>query len=400
MMKKKMRVIVALMATIVLLSTTVQTALASTYNADPALSTVTYDGAVYMDIEPGYVLEDYAYKDWSGNWVPVNSGMPNSSGECWPRQHNETIQNVRIVKYYRGNGGEPAFQVEGLSGSYFLDSISFLPTPVVKYYNVSPAQGTQNLTYNVGQGNVEVELLNDSGNVVQTKTADASGNVTFTVTGYYYNPEAAIRFAEQHWNDGEIVNQNDCATFVSNCLTNGGFACAACYASGAPSHGSYADLWDYLSIHGWTEKRNVVWSDVKPGDVVFPNSDRGHAMIVAEVTSAGVHLYAHSTSAKNIQGQSDNCWTTMIFPYVYHFPGYTWRIKQAEKGSLEVLKVDADNTNAKLNGAVFELYDSSNTLVGTKTTGTDGKAVFTDLTPGNYTIKEKSAPSGYLLNNP
>ncbi len=68
------------------------------------------------------------------------------------------------------------------------------------------------------------------------------------------------------------------------------------------------------------------------------------------------------------------------------------------KGSLEISKVDADNKNTLLDGAVFELYNSSNTKVGTGTT-VNGKVVFDDLKYGSYILKEITAPNGYLLNS-
>ncbi|WP_042169960.1 SpaA isopeptide-forming pilin-related protein [Paenibacillus gorillae] len=65
------------------------------------------------------------------------------------------------------------------------------------------------------------------------------------------------------------------------------------------------------------------------------------------------------------------------------------------KGSLEVTKVDGDNTNTKLSGAVFELYNSSNVKVDQQTTDANGKATFSDLVYGTYTLKETAAPAGY-----
>lgn len=53
---------------------------------------------------------------------------------------------------------------------------------------------------------------------------------------------------------------------------------------------------------------------------------------------------------------------------------------------------DYSRANAK-----FGVYDSGNTLVDTITTGTDGKGTSKDLPLGTYTIKETSAPFGYVL---
>lgn len=69
-----------------------------------------------------------------------------------------------------------------------------------------------------------------------------------------------------------------------------------------------------------------------------------------------------------------------------------------KRGVITILKTATDD-GAKLRGAVFEVRDSSGTLVDTVTTGTDGKAATKVLPLGTYKITEKTAPTGYRLNN-
>lgn len=69
----------------------------------------------------------------------------------------------------------------------------------------------------------------------------------------------------------------------------------------------------------------------------------------------------------------------------------------APMGGITVTKKDAA-TGAKLPGAVFEL--SGNGESRTQTTGADGMARFENLQPGVYTVREISAPAGYLLASP
>ena len=69
----------------------------------------------------------------------------------------------------------------------------------------------------------------------------------------------------------------------------------------------------------------------------------------------------------------------------------------APMGGITVTKTDAA-TGAKLPGAVFEL--SGNGESRTQTTGADGMARFENLQPGVYTVREISAPEGYLLASP
>ncbi len=68
---------------------------------------------------------------------------------------------------------------------------------------------------------------------------------------------------------------------------------------------------------------------------------------------------------------------------------------------LQITKVDAASATTLL-GAVFGLYKDAQCtdLVGTKTTGTDGKAAFTGLEPGRtYYYREEIAPTGYVLDS-
>lgn len=64
-------------------------------------------------------------------------------------------------------------------------------------------------------------------------------------------------------------------------------------------------------------------------------------------------------------------------------------------GEIKVTKKSSDGILLK--GAVFELLSSSGSVLATKTTGSDGVVLFADLTPGTYTVREKSAPEGYAL---
>ena len=65
-------------------------------------------------------------------------------------------------------------------------------------------------------------------------------------------------------------------------------------------------------------------------------------------------------------------------------------------GSLTVTKANAQ-TGAMLPGAVFELVNSAGSVIGTQTTSDGGSVTFSGLTPGAYTVREKTAPQGYQL---
>ncbi len=75
-------------------------------------------------------------------------------------------------------------------------------------------------------------------------------------------------------------------------------------------------------------------------------------------------------------------------------------ITDTPRGNLQIIKADS-LTNAPLTGAAFSLYTgmegtTPTGLIASATTGTDGKALFTDLAPGSYWLVEDTAPEGYL----
>jgi len=69
-----------------------------------------------------------------------------------------------------------------------------------------------------------------------------------------------------------------------------------------------------------------------------------------------------------------------------------------DKGSLTINKTDAD-TGKALAGVTYRLFDSAGNKIADTTTGTGGKAVFSDLPLGSYTYQEISAPDGYVVDN-
>ena len=66
------------------------------------------------------------------------------------------------------------------------------------------------------------------------------------------------------------------------------------------------------------------------------------------------------------------------------------------KGSIEILKVDAD-TKQPLAGVVFRLFDANGNKIADGTTDTGGKVTFSNLRLGKYFYQEISAVDGYVL---
>lgn len=65
-------------------------------------------------------------------------------------------------------------------------------------------------------------------------------------------------------------------------------------------------------------------------------------------------------------------------------------------GAISVYKVDADDNSKYLQGAMFSLYKSDGTKVGTYTTNETGYFGVSYLAYGNYYLIEDKAPDGYI----
>ena len=66
------------------------------------------------------------------------------------------------------------------------------------------------------------------------------------------------------------------------------------------------------------------------------------------------------------------------------------------KGSIEILKVDAD-TRQPLAGVVYRLFDANGNKIADGTTDATGKVTFSRLRLGKYFYQEISTPSGYVV---
>lgn len=69
-----------------------------------------------------------------------------------------------------------------------------------------------------------------------------------------------------------------------------------------------------------------------------------------------------------------------------------------QHGIIQIIKIDAQ-TKVQLPGAVFTLYNESGQAVQTVTTNRNGFATFSTVSPGIYSIRETTAPSGYQLSD-
>lgn len=71
---------------------------------------------------------------------------------------------------------------------------------------------------------------------------------------------------------------------------------------------------------------------------------------------------------------------------------------EKKKGQIEVIKVDAENNEVKLEGVIFEILDKDGNVVDTITTDKEGKAITKRIAIDNeYTVREKESKKEYIL---
>lgn len=72
---------------------------------------------------------------------------------------------------------------------------------------------------------------------------------------------------------------------------------------------------------------------------------------------------------------------------------------ELKKGRIKVIKVDEKNSEIKLQGVEFKIYDKNNNVVDTIVTDKNGEAISKELQVGQYyKIQETKTLKGYLLN--
>lgn len=146
------------------------------------------------------------------------------------------------------------------------------------------------------------------------------------------------------------------------------------------------------SMSGHTGGQDSSYYYLNSGDTITVSSTSNPFSIVAESVNSDAEEASFLVGVPSVSIQK-----VLIPTY-----GAPYKLKsvtvpfEIPYGSIAVIKKDA-SSGSVLPGAIFELLNSAGTVVQTKTTGADGIARFTELLPGSYTVREKTAPEGYYI---
>lgn len=150
----------------------------------------------------------------------------------------------------------------------------------------------------------------------------------------------------------------------------------------------------YGALTGNTAGQDESYYYLNSGDTVSITAPGTHLSFVAESVSSD------EEEASFLVGVPDVAIQKVLIPQY----GAPYKLQSVTVtfdmplGAAAVTKTSA-STGAPLAGAVFELV-SGDAVIATQTTGADGVARFENLQPGEYSIREKSAPEGYLVSVP
>lgn len=257
-----------------------------------------------------------------------------------------------------------------------------------------------------------VTIANTYYEIFETKTPDGylnpNGNpgTTPILRAYvYYNSELngleAKVVAADGSKDSEIISEFTNAPAVAdvsfnkvhannaNAILNGG----TFQIKGKPIAGFPVDGEGYYVDTAHAVNGVVTFKDV-------PVNATGESYTITELLPPGGYLSTNKTLKVTVSYTDDgtkiavgtpifdggNSLENTPIPYV---PG---------PSKAQVIKVDEQG--GRLAGATFTLYDAGGSAVTSMTTGSNGIAEFVGLTAGRaYTIRETSAPDGYVLSN-
>ena len=244
--------------------------------------------------------------------------------------------------------------------------------------------------YNTNYGQIEVvkstntgndlygwtfELYNSAGAKVDTKTTGADGKALFDklLPGTYTVKE--VRNRDGMWiydsTDKTVtVTANNKATASFRNVNYGQIEVTKTTNTGNDLSGWTFELYNSAGakVDSKTTGANgkVLFDQLEPGTYTIKEVQSHSGMWIMDTHTETVTVKVNETAKAS-----------------FHNVNY---------GQIQVRKTT--NTGANLSGWTFELYDTSGKLVDTKVTNEQGVALFDQVLPGNYTVKEKQDVAG------
>ncbi|MGD9663034.1 MAG: collagen binding domain-containing protein, partial [Porticoccaceae bacterium] len=261
-------------------------------------------------------------------------------------------------------------------------------------YVQAPAQGIVFGLYARGDIlNVDGEVIVPAGSLMDVLTTDENGAAVSTQDipfGAYYVKELATRpsLVPSDKEYDAVLEYADSATPLITVTINEGNPIENLLIKGKikvikTNEGKEPMAGVEFTVTGSGANEGITLKLVtdENGEAVTGLLPYGHYVIVESKTLAG---YALDTNQHILLIARDG--------EVYEFG----LVNEKIHGKIKVIKTDGA-TKAPLEGVVFEVFDKDGKVVATLTTGKDGTATTGWLPYGDYTVKEKTAKEGYVL---
>ena len=286
------------------------------------MATRSYTYTIYADHDPAIPISTRPVAYMAGNrqgFTTIDQGNDGSDFRSIHQSYNMKGQQVTVLGFTR-------YHHAVITCEWYDSSAGVTRRLLTEAAYMRPVAQTYSCTVRDDYGNIvpnhEVRVLDGKCNYVTTVLSDANGVARYT--GPHLEVSAMLAFAEANYTEtssNTMIEDNDCASFVSECLTAGGFPVYGAYASnseaneGQIGYGLYDRLVSWIGVPG-TSYPSV--SQLSPGDVVFmhpqnsANYPYGHSMIIGQVdyASGQVLVYGHSSANKQA-GDSNKMWISV-----------------------------------------------------------------------------------------
>lgn len=229
----------------------------------------------------------------------------------------------------------------------------------------------------------EITVYNDENEKVFSGYTDSKGELEIT-----YLPAGEYTFKETVAPDGYIINE---AVFRFVIHPDGSVT-GDTDVSDKPTEVKITKS-DLTTSDGVSGAEITIYDE--DGNEVYKDITDEHGNITAFRLPVGTYTFKETVAP---EGYLIN---EAVFTFIIHEDGSVTGddtvVDERIQGNVQIMKVDSQNKDKKLEGATFYVFDEQGMMVDTVTTDKNGIATTKLLDYGIYTFTEVNAPEGYAL---
>lgn len=273
----------------------------------------------------------------------------------------------------------PASMALTVSGDFFVGTTS------VSLYNCNGGYVLD--TSSLPSGSTVAGYTGNNGDTLTIRVPKAYGNQNISLTATGYDNRAITNFTWFGPTSGNYQNVYYCST------SSGAVATAALYVS-TPAYGKIQTI-------KTDSETGIRLAGAVLG--VYSNSACTNEITRLTTNSSGTaitgDLIMGTYYVKEITAPTGYVLNNQVYTASVTTSTYTVTVPNTPaKGKIEITKTNGNPKmgNYSLAGAVFDIY-SGNIVITSVTTATNGKGTSAAIPLGTYTVKERTAPTGYVL---